>query len=176
MNKSLYIVSGPAGVGKSTTSKMLVQKLNKSAYISGDIISHLPINGRGKPWLDKETNDLTWKNITSLTRNLIDYGFDVVLDYVVFPEDVNRLIEELSNYDIRIIYVVLMADSQTIIFRDGLRAEENQMKERSTILLNEFGNNPNLNETNKLYTDKYREEDIPKIVSEIIENVKYRVR
>ncbi|MGF9697880.1 hypothetical protein [Paenibacillus sp. MABNR03] len=85
----------PAEVGKSTTSKMLVQALNKNAYISEDDVSHLPVKGRGKPWLDKETNDLTWKNIFSLTKNLMDSGYDVVVDYVAFPEDINKRISRL---------------------------------------------------------------------------------
>ncbi|WP_245697498.1 hypothetical protein [Paenibacillus oryzae] len=40
-SRSIYILSGPAGVGKSTTSKKLVQQLERSSYISGDVISHL---------------------------------------------------------------------------------------------------------------------------------------
>lgn len=55
MKNTVYIISGPAGVGKSTTSKKLVQTLSRSAYISGDDISHIPVNGRGKPWLDRDT-------------------------------------------------------------------------------------------------------------------------
>jgi len=176
MSRSLYIISGPAGVGKSTTSRMLVQTLDKSAYISGDDVSHIPVKGRGKPWLDKDTNDLTWKNISSLTKNLMDYGYDVVVDYVAFPEDIDGLIKELADNDVKIIYVVLMVDRQTIMYRDGLRAAENQMKERSIILLDEFENNPNLKEENKLYTSNYTEEQLPEIVHEIMNNDKYKLR
>ncbi|WP_254865359.1 hypothetical protein [Solibacillus isronensis] len=54
MNKKaankVYIISGPAGVGKSTTSKELTKKFKNSAYISGDNISHMHINGRKNPW------------------------------------------------------------------------------------------------------------------------------
>ena len=82
-----------------------------------------PVKGRGKPWLDKDTNNLTWKNISSLVKNLLDYNYDVVLDYVAFPEDVDGLMTELAGYHVRIIYVVLMVDRQTIIRRDRLRAE-----------------------------------------------------
>lgn len=46
MSRNLYIISGPAGVGKSTTSKLLVQTLDRSAYISGDDVSHYPVKGR----------------------------------------------------------------------------------------------------------------------------------
>ncbi|MGO4729682.1 AAA family ATPase [Paenibacillus sp. 2KB_22] len=176
MNNNLYIVSGPPGVGKSTTSKLLVQTLDKSAYISGDAVSHLPVKGRGKPWLDKDTNDLTWKNISSLVKNLLDYKYDVVLDYVSFPEDVDGLMTELADYHVRVIYVVLMVDRQTIIHRDCLRAEEHQMKERSVILLDEFENHLELRVDNKLYTNHFTEDQLPEIVSEIINNEKYRVR
>ncbi|WP_340401596.1 AAA family ATPase [Paenibacillus sp. FSL H8-0079] len=176
MSTNLYIISGPAGVGKSTTSKLLVQTLEKSAYISGDAVSHFPVKGRGKPWLDKDTHDLTWKNIASIVKNLLDYGYDVVLDYVAFPEDVNGLLTELADYNVRIIYVVLMVDRQTIIRRDRLRAEEYQMKERSVILLDEFENNLDVKVDNKLYTNHFTEEELPEIVSEIINNEKYRLK
>ncbi|WP_211748620.1 hypothetical protein [Paenibacillus sp. Marseille-Q4541] len=45
MTNTVYIISGPAGVGKSTTSRHLVQTLVKSAYVSGDQVSHFPVKG-----------------------------------------------------------------------------------------------------------------------------------
>ncbi len=176
MSQNLYIVSGPPGVGKSTTSKLLVQTLDKSAYISGDAVSHFPVKGRGKPWLDKATNDLTWKNISSLVKNLLDYNYDVVLDYVSFPEDIAGLMTELADYHVRVIYVVLMVDRPTIIHRDLLRAEEYQMKERSLLLLDVFENHLGLRTDNKLYTHHFTEDQLPEIVSEIINNEKYRLK
>lgn len=173
MKNTVYIISGPAGVGKSTTSKRLVQELDKSAYISGDDVSHIPVNGRGKPWLDKDTLDLTWKNILSLTKNLLDYGYNIVIDYVAFPKEVKWLSKELYNREIRIVYVVLLVDKETIIFRDGLRLEEEQMGQRSLILLEEFENDPDLLDKNKFYTHQYKEEQLPEIVEEIIKNDKY---
>ena len=37
---NLYVITGPAGVGKSTVSKRLAQNLSKSALIEGDEIYH----------------------------------------------------------------------------------------------------------------------------------------
>src|SRR5690625_5635889 len=70
----VYIVSGPAGVGKSTTSKELVKILKNSSYISGDYISHMHVNGRKKPWESQEEVTLIWDNILSLTKNFLRHG------------------------------------------------------------------------------------------------------
>ena len=37
---NLYVITGPAGVGKSTVSKRLAQNLSKSALIEGDESYH----------------------------------------------------------------------------------------------------------------------------------------
>lgn len=34
----LYIITGPAGVGKSTISRQLASRLKKSALVEGDLI------------------------------------------------------------------------------------------------------------------------------------------
>lgn len=173
MINTVYVISGPAGVGKSTTSQRLVKQLVRSSYISGDDISHLPINGRGKPWLDKDTADLTWKNILSLTENLLEYKYDVVIDYVAFPKEVKWFAQELKNREVKIVYVVLLVDKETIKSRDQLRPEEVQMGERSSILLDEFESDKELTDMNKLYTHKYKIEQLSEVVEEIIKNDKY---
>lgn len=138
MERTVYIISGPAGVGKSTTSNQLVHSLDRSSYISGDDISHLPVVGRGKPWLCEETNRLTWVNIASLTHNLLNADYDVVIDYVTFPSEAEWLAEELKKQRVRIIYVILLTDQETLVTRDRQRPSDEQMGERSIILLQEF--------------------------------------
>lgn len=171
---TVYIISGPAGVGKSTTSKRLVKKLTRSAYISGDTVSHFPVMGRGKPWLDKDTNDLTWKNIRSITENLLDYEYDVVIDYVAFPRDVYWLKEQLVfKKNIKVVYVVLLVDQDTIQYRDQLRRPEERMGERSLILLSEFENDRELVESNKLYTQSHTFEQLDEIINEILKGDKF---
>ena len=41
----LYIITGPAGVGKSTISKELAMSSNKSVLIEGDDIYHQVVGG-----------------------------------------------------------------------------------------------------------------------------------
>ncbi|CAG7609536.1 hypothetical protein PAESOLCIP111_01180 [Paenibacillus solanacearum] len=66
--QTVYILSGPAGAGKSTTSKALVRALKNSAYISGDYVSYMHVSGRQKPWESKGELSLIWNNILSLTQ------------------------------------------------------------------------------------------------------------
>ena len=170
MKRTVYVISGPAGVGKSTTSKKLAKQLERSSYISGDTISHLPINGRGKPWLCRDTHNLTWENILSLTRNLVEYDFDVVIDYVSFPREVHWLADKLKDKNVDIVYVVLMVDRDTIVKRDESRNPEIQMGERSLILLKEFEEALLDNAQHILNTQEYSVEQLDEIIDEIINN------
>ncbi|HLQ72285.1 MAG TPA: AAA family ATPase [Bacillota bacterium] len=134
----VYIVSGPAGVGKSTTSKELVKTLKNSAYISGDYISHMHVNGRQKPWESQKEVSLIWDNILSLTKNFLRYGNDVVIDYVTFPHEAKWVHDNLKKFNVEVNYVVLWTDVETLVNRDNLRKPEHRMGERCLILVDEF--------------------------------------
>ncbi|OJV61640.1 MAG: hypothetical protein BGO41_09355 [Clostridiales bacterium 38-18] len=174
MQRTIYIISGPAEVGKSTTSKRLVERLDRSSYISGDDVSHIPVNGRGKPWLCKETHDLTWKNILSLTKNLISYNYDIVIDYITFPSEARWLVKELNDSDVRIHYIILMVDKETIIHRDSLREPSVQMGERSVILLNEFIDELN-DLDNVLDTQEFKADQVDLVVNEILNSNRFLI-
>ncbi len=174
MQRTIYIISGPAGVGKSTTSKKLVERFDRSSYISGDDVSHIPVNGRGKPWLCKETHDLTWKNILSLIKNLVSYNYDIVIDYVTFPSEARWLVKELKDMDVRIHYVIMMVDKETIIHRDSLREPSVQMGERSVFLLDEF--NDELHDLNNvLDTQEFTADQVDLVVDEILKSNRFLI-
>ena len=141
---SLYIITGPAGVGKSTVSKKLAQNLSKSALIEGDEIYHQVIGGYIPAW--KEGNHLQtfWKVCINIVKSYLKDGFDVVFNYIVTPENLALLKNEFKNYTIK--FVVLLVDELTLLSRDKERPEDCQMKERCITLLNNFKNrNYNIN-------------------------------
>lgn len=140
MKDKVIIVTGPAGVGKSTTAKLLVRKLNKSAYIEGDTISHMSVVGREKPWESERANNLVWKNIQDLTKNFINDGCQVVVDWIVFFADVKCYMSELIEKGVEVRYAILWADETEHLERDRNRPEEVQMGERVLILREEFIN------------------------------------
>ena len=141
---NLYVITGPAGVGKSTISKRLAQSLSKSVLIEGDEIYHQIIVGYIPAW--KEGNHLQtfWKVCINTIRIYLQDGFDVVFNYIVAPENLALLKNEFKNYTIK--FVVLLVDELTLLARDKERPENCQMKERCITLLNNFKNrNYNIN-------------------------------
>lgn len=138
MENKVYIISGPAGVGKSTTAKTLVNRFSHSAYISGDLISHMHVKGRKNPWESKEETSLIWNNILSLTKNFLAFGNDVIIDYVTFPQEIKWFKENLSEFEVKLHYIVLWTDSDTLLKRDHLRKPEHRMGERCLLLMKEF--------------------------------------
>ena len=141
---NLYVITGPAGVGKSTVSKRLAQNLSKSALIEGDEIYHQVIGGYIPAW--KEGNHLQtfWKVCINIVKSYLKDGFDVVFNYIVTPENLALLKNEFKNYTIK--FIVLLVDESTLLLRDKERPENCQMKERCITLLNNFKNrNYNIN-------------------------------
>ncbi|KIL53546.1 hypothetical protein KP77_05220 [Jeotgalibacillus alimentarius] len=136
----IYIISGPAGVGKSTTSKMLAESFEHSAYIEGDVINHMVVGGYLPPWESEASLELVWKNIADLSINFIEAGKNVVIDYVAFPEEVELFSQRVSSQmpDLEIMYVVLWADRDELLKRDAERIKDHQMGGRCLELVQEF--------------------------------------
>ncbi|MFC4403761.1 AAA family ATPase [Gracilibacillus xinjiangensis] len=174
---TVFIVSGPAGVGKSTTSKQLAKKLPFSAFISGDLVSHMHIGGRQKPWKSQEETSLIWENILSLTRNFLKYGNDVVIDYVTFPGEARWLHEKLLDVEseVHVKYVVLWTDKDTLVKRDSMRKEEYRMGDRCLILVDEF-HHSGLDKRHILDTSEKSVRELNEILAEIIDNERFTIR
>ncbi|MBY6036905.1 AAA family ATPase [Fictibacillus nanhaiensis] len=170
--RNVYILSGPAGVGKSTTSKELVKKLSNSAYLSGDYISHMHINGREKPWESEHEHSLIWNNILHLTRNFINHGCDVVIDYVTFPNDARWLSENIKELNAVVKYVVLWVDQGTLLKRDNGRIEEHRMGKRCMILFDEFTNS-GLDHKHFLNTSELTLKENDYIINKIVNDTKF---
>lgn len=134
----LYIITGPAGVGKSTVSKKIAESKEKSVLIDGDEIYHQVVGGYIAPWKDGNHLDTFWNVCISSIKIYLDAGFDVVFNYIVNPENIELIRGEFNKYNTK--FVVLMVDEKTIIARDKNRPEDSQMGDRCIVLLNSFKN------------------------------------
>lgn len=129
----LYIITGPAGVGKSTISKEIAGRSGKSALIEGDEIYHLVYGGYESPWKEGNHLKIFWKNCIDIITNFLNNGYDVVFNYIINKEKIEELKQTFKNSETK--FIVLMVDKETIIKRDQMRPEDCQMKERALILL-----------------------------------------
>jgi predicted ABC-type ATPase len=163
----LYIITGPPGVGKSTISKFLAEKNEKSALIEGDDIYHLVCGGYVKPWLEGNHLEVFWENCIDLIKNFLNRGYDVIFNYICTPKDIAYLRNKIKNTKIKL--SILVVDEETIIKRDKMRQLDCQMGERSVLLLNEF---KAMDYSKKYYLDTTLL-NIEKTVNEIIYNDKF---
>lgn len=134
----LYILTGPPGVGKSTVSKKLAERLPKSALIEGDEIYHQVVGGYAPAWKEGNHLDLFWKICLDMIRTYLENGYDVVFNYIVNPYNLEFITNCLEEFEIK--FTVLLVDEKTLLARDSMRDEECQMKERCITLLNSFKN------------------------------------
>ena len=146
---NLYIITGPAGVGKSTISKEIAKNKTKSALIEGDEIYYQVVGGYVQAWKEGNHLDAFWKVCINTINTYLEDGYDVVFNYIVTPTPLQIMKKEFENYSIK--FVVLIVDETTLLSRDKERPEDCQMKDRCITLLNNFKNN-NYNNQNILDT------------------------
>lgn len=139
---TIYIITGPAGVGKSTISEIIAKDSKKNALIEGDTIYHLVSGGYVCPWLENNHLDVFWENSIDIMSNFLLRDYDVVFNYIVLKKDIIKLTEKLKslNINVTIKFIVLLVNEDTIVARDIQRPLDCQMGQRSIILLNEFLN------------------------------------
>lgn len=160
----LYLITGPAGVGKSTVSKVIAENMKKSALIEGDEIYHFVKGGYISPWLEGNHLDIFWKNSISIIKNFLNDGYDVVFNYIIGKDKLDLIMNNIPEFEIR--FVVLMVNEETIVKRDKERPLDWQMGERSLELLKDF-KNANYDENFILDTSKLNiEKTVKKIQTE----------
>ena len=147
--QTLYIITGPAGVGKSTISKELAMRSKKSALVEGDDIYHQVIGGYVQAWKSENHLKTFWKVCMNIIKVYLEDGFDVVFNYIVTPENLELIKSSIQDYNIK--FIVLLADENTLLARDKERPIDCQMNERCLTLLNNFKNR-NYNSNNILDT------------------------
>jgi len=163
----LYLITGPAGVGKSTISKEIAKSSNKSVLLEGDEFYHHVVSSYVPAWKEGNHLDIFWKEVINSIKLYLDNNYDVVFNYIIGEDKLKELKDIFKDYKTK--FVVLLTDEKTIIERDNLREEENRMNERCLVLLNNFLEKDYPN-NNKLFTTNL---SIEETKNEIINNDKY---
>ena len=145
----LYIITGPAGVGKSTISRKIAESKSKSVLIEGDDIYHQVVGGYVQAWKQGNNLDIFWKICIDMIDIYLSNGYTVVFNYIVNPENIKALQDKFKEYKIK--FIILITDEETLLSRDKERPKDCQMGERCLTLLNDF-KNKNYNKNNFLDT------------------------
>lgn len=145
----LYIITGPAGAGKSTISRKIAESKSKSVLIEGDDIYHQVVGGYVQAWKQGNHLDIFWKICIDMIDIYLSNGYTVVFNYIVNPENIKALQDKFKEYKIK--FIILITDEETLLSRDKERPKDCQMGERCLTLLNNF-KNKNFNKNNFLDT------------------------
>ena len=163
----LYIITGPAGAGKSTISRKIAESKSKSVLIEGDDIYHQVVGGYVQAWKQGNHLDIFWKICIDMIDTYLSNGYTVVFNYIVNPENIKVLQDKFKKYKIK--FIILITDEGTLLSRDEGRPKDCQMGERCLTLLNNF-KNKNYNKNNFLDTSNL---SVDETLEEIEKDNKY---
>jgi broad-specificity NMP kinase len=136
MSQTIYIFSGPCGAGKSTITKGTAEEMEQVVLLEGDTIFSMFAGKTQPPW--EEALSIVWSSILALTRNFIQSGLDVMIDYVV-EDELAWFSKQVSDLNVDIIYVVLRADQDTLVERLKIRGDTDLI-DRTIFLLDKLEN------------------------------------
>lgn len=158
----IFIITGPCGVGKSTVSKELTRLIPKSTLIHGDDFLHIYNEATSPPW--EEMLAIMWKNILSITQNLLQHQFHVIIDTVV-EDELEWFCRHFSHMNVQFRYVVLRADASELKERI-LKRGDVEITERSLFLLEKLENETAFN---KPYLYDTMDKAVEEIAKDIIQ-------
>ena len=99
----IIILSGEPGVGKSTIAKLLCKKLNKSIFISIDVIRHLVVAGYVdpaiSPWIQfEEQFNLANDAVLAIAKLYAKKGFIPVIEGVILSPQHKYFQKKLKEF------------------------------------------------------------------------------
>ncbi len=132
----ICLITGPAGSGKSSVSKALAKKFERSAVIEVDKIREIIKSGRVRPFPYNDEVELqltlSAKNACDMANNLLEKGFNVFIDDVVG----RKLLVQYSNSfkDKNFKAFLLMPSLEALLRRFDDRGDNKELRQRTVEL------------------------------------------
>lgn len=165
--RTIYLISGPLGVGKTTLANMVVQKL-ECALVNGDAFFVPLEHVKRMSW--KQRLELSWMNIICSTKHYVEHGYDVVIDFVV-EDELPWICEQLSTVNARIKYIALTTNEETLEQRLKIKGGE-QYLQRSITLMHQLREN----EGNKQFECDTTDKSTQQVFDNYVANDKYFIK
>jgi hypothetical protein len=128
--RSCLIITGAPAAGKSTVSRLVAERLTRSARLNGDPIHELIVSGfvwgLGEPPEEAAHQaQLTKKNLCALAANFADAGFTPVIDTLITDrQGLDYFLQALRPR--RVLLVVLMPAIEVHHYRNTIREPDEQ--------------------------------------------------
>jgi len=141
MNKTfICFITGPAGSGKSSVSKALAKKFERSAVIEVDTLRGMIKGGYVRPWPYNEEVELQAslivKNACDMANNFIEKGFSVFIEGTAG----RKMLEQYSSSfkDKNFKAFLLMPSLEALLKRFDERGDNKELRERTIELHRQF--------------------------------------
>jgi len=139
------LITGPAGAGKSSVSKLLATKFSRSAVVDVDHLRDMVFGGYVNPWpYTEETaiqTTLGVKNACDIANNFLAQGFTVFIDGVFGRKDFELYTKFLAEKDIKVF--LLLPSLDALLARFDNRGPNEELRERTKELHEKFSTRKN---------------------------------
>lgn len=164
--KNLILISGTMGVGKTTTSLILKEKLNNSVFLDGDWCWDM------KPFIvNNETKNMVLNNISYIINNFLKIShIENIIFCWVMDEDyiIRDILDRVENKNYNLYKFSLIPNKEAITKRINSDIEKGIRKfediERSLKRINKYENM----DTIKLEVSNLTKEEVARIIIEKI--------
>lgn len=112
--KKLIIITGPMGVGKTVTGKLLCDSLGRAAFIDGDWCLDIhPFIGNA------ETINMAIDNIAHMIKNYYNCSEcdSIVLSWIISEDNIKRIKSRLIDLEIKMYNITLVCDAKSLTDR-----------------------------------------------------------
>ncbi len=134
------LITGPAGSGKSSVSKALAEKFERSAVVEVDTLRAMVKGGYVRPWPYNEEVDLQLslgaKNACNMATNFLEKGFNVFIDDVVGRKLLGQYTEYFNDKNFKAF--VLLPSAESLLKRFDDRGDNQELRERTIELHKKF--------------------------------------
>lgn len=111
-DSSILVLTGPPGVGKSTTAEILAARSDRAVHLESDAFFRFIRSGHVEPWRPEshEQNELVMRLIAQAAAGYATAGYFTIVDGIVIPKwFLEPLRETFREAGHRVAYAVLRA-------------------------------------------------------------------
>lgn len=136
----ICLITGPSGSGKSSVSRALAEKFERSAVIEVDTLRHIIKGGYARPWPRSEEADT---QLLLAVENACDIGDNLLAkNFAVFIEDVVRekFLQKYSDYfkDNNFKAFLILPSVESLLTRFDNRGDDKELRLRTIELHKKF--------------------------------------